>query len=74
MLRCGGAMIAIPIRWQPEKKKLSLIKTLHDALLHHWQFRTQKRALRDLAKTMAAEKGLPKCVGQKDVEEFFGRL
>lgn len=54
--------------------KLSLIKTYHDALLHHMRFQKPKSALKDLVRTMAVEKGLPKCVGEKDAEEFFGRL
>ena len=54
--------------------KLSLIKTYQDALLHHIQFHTPKSFLKDLVKTIAAEKGLPKRVGQKDAEEFFGLL
>jgi hypothetical protein len=54
--------------------KLSLIKTYYDAFLHHNMYRTPKSALKDLVKTIAMEKGLSKRVGQKDAEEFFGRL
>lgn len=54
--------------------KLSSIKTYQDALLHHMQFGTPKNALKDLVKIVAVEKGLPKRVGEKDAEEFFGRL
>ena len=57
-----------------EDGKLSLIKTYHDAFLHHMQFGTPKTFLRDLVKSMAVEKGLPKRVGIKEAEEFFGRL
>jgi hypothetical protein len=51
-----------------------MIKTYQDALLHHIQFHTPKSFLKDLVRMMAMEKGLPKRVGQKDAEEFFGRL
>lgn len=54
--------------------KLSMIKTYHDALLHHMEFHTPKNFLKDVVKIMAIEKGLPKRVGQKDAEKFFGRL
>ena len=53
--------------------KLSMVKTYRDALLHHLQFRTPKRALKDLVKTMAVEKGLPRRVGVKEAGEFLGR-
>lgn len=52
--------------------KLSLIKTYQDALLHHMQFQTSKTFIKDLVKRMATEKGFPRRVGQKEVEEFFG--
>ena len=54
--------------------KLSLIKTYQDALLYHLHFRTPKKFVKDLVKTMATEKGLSKRVGMKEAEEFFGRL
>lgn len=54
--------------------KLSLIKTYHDVFLHHKHFGTPKSALKDLVRTMAVEKGLSNRVGQKEAEEFFGRL
>jgi hypothetical protein len=52
--------------------KLSLIKTYYHACLHHMMFHTPKIFLKDLVKTIAAEKGLPKRVGMKEAEEFFG--
>lgn len=54
--------------------KLSTIKTYQDAILHHLHFRTPKGFLKDLVKIMAIEKGLPKRLGTKEAEEFFGRL
>jgi len=54
--------------------KLSLIRTYCDALLHHMNYCTPKTFLKDLVKAMAVEKGLPKRVGVKEAEEFFGRL
>jgi len=54
--------------------KLSSIRTYPDALLYHIHFRTPKIFLRDLVKTIARVKGLPKRVGVKEAEEFFGRL
>ena len=54
--------------------KLSLIKTYRDALIHHMHFRTSKRALKDLVKAMAVEKGLSKRAGVKEAEEFFGGI
>ena len=54
--------------------KLSSIKTYQDVLLHHMLFHRPKSFFKDLLKTIAVNKGLPKRVGQKDAEEFFGRL
>lgn len=63
-----------PYQMGAKEGKLSSIKTYQDALLHHMQFHTPKSFLKDLVKTIAAEKDLPRRVGQKDAEEFFGRL
>ena len=48
--------------------------TYQDAYLHHNLLHTPKGFLKDLVKRIAMEKGLPKRVGMKEVEEFFGRL
>ena len=63
-----------PYQMGARDRKLSMIKTYYDALLHHIQFHTPKSFLKDLVRTMAMEKGLPKRVGEKEAEEFFGRL
>lgn len=54
--------------------KLWLIKTYQAAYLHHMMLHTPKSFLKDLVKRIAMEKGLPKRVGQKEAEEFFGGL
>jgi len=54
--------------------KLSLIKTYHDAFLHHNLYHTPKGFLNDLVRNMAVEKGLSHRIGHKEAEEFFGRL
>lgn len=51
--------------------KLSTVKTYQDACLHHIQFHTPKTFLKDLVKTIAVEKGLPRRVGEKEAERFF---
>jgi hypothetical protein len=53
--------------------KLSMIKTYHDVGLHHMMFHTPKSFLKDLVRIIATKKGLPKRVGQKEAEGFFGR-
>ena len=54
--------------------QLSMVKTYQDARLHHTLFHTPKSFLKDLVRNMAVEKGLPKRVGEKEAEGFFGRL
>ena len=54
--------------------KLYLIRMYQDAILHHRTYGTSKKILKDLVKRIAMEKGLAKMVGQKQAEEFFGRI
>ena len=51
--------------------KLQDIRTYENALTHCDLFCSRQDALKDLIKTMAQEKGLPKRVGEKQTQEFF---
>ena len=51
--------------------KLSAIVTYESALHHCQIFCSRKDALIDLIKSLAQAKGLPKRVGEKQIDEFF---
>lgn len=53
--------------------KLSAISTYERALHHCQIFSSRKDALLDLIKSLAQAKGLPKRVGEKQIDEFFSK-